>query len=60
METCSKHSEKVHGYATKTGKCSLSGGLMILGDSGGMSTTQSYDLMCIVPKSSLLKTVIPG
>ena len=26
----------------------------------GASTTQSYDLMCIVPKRSLLKTVIPG
>lgn len=26
----------------------------------GTSTTQSYDLMCIVPKRSLLKTVIPG
>lgn len=32
----------------------------MVGDSGGKSTTQSYDLMCIVPKSSLLKTVIPG
>lgn len=32
----------------------------MVGDWGGKSTTQSYDLMCIVPKSSLLKTVIPG
>lgn len=24
------------------------------------STAQSYDLMCIVPKRSLLNTVIPG
>jgi hypothetical protein len=27
---------------------------------GGTSTTQSYDFMCIVPKRSLLNTVIPG
>lgn len=26
----------------------------------GPSTTQSYDLMCSVPNSNLLKTVIPG
>ena len=32
-----------------------------LGDvSRGTSATQSYDLICIVPKRSLLKTVIPG
>ena len=31
----------------------------LLGASGA-SATQSYDLMCIVPKSNLLKTVIPG
>lgn len=41
-------------------KCLLSKGFPTAGVALGASTTQSYDLMCMVPNRSLLKTVIPG